>query len=105
MASKIARRRRAGPANRLVFALTYDRMATFEFGIVTEMFALPRPELDVPWYTFTACALGRGPMRATGGVSMRGPSGLAPLRRAGTIVIPGWRDPAEKPPEVLLAAL
>jgi AraC family transcriptional activator FtrA len=88
-----------------VSALVYDRMATFEFGIVTEMFALPRPELNVPWYAFTVCALNRGPMRATGGVSVQARSGLGSLRRAGTIVIPGWRDPAERPPEALLAAL
>src|SRR5215467_2801960 len=105
MASKEVRRRQAGPVNRRVSALVYDRMATFEFGIVTEMFALPRPELDVPWYTFTVCALNRGPMRATGGVSVHARSGLGSLRRAGTIVIPGWRDPAERPPEILLAAL
>lgn len=106
MASRDVRRRPAGPANRLVCALVYDRMAAFEFGIVTEMFALPRPELDVPWYAFTVCALNRGPMRATGGVVMQAArSGLGPLRRAGTIIIPGWRDPAERPPEALLAAL
>jgi AraC family transcriptional activator FtrA len=105
MATKDVRRRHAGPANRLVSTLLYDRMATFEFGIVTEMFALPRPELNVPWYAFTVCALNRGPMRATGGVSVQARSGLGSLRRAGTIVIPGWRDPAERPPEVLLAAL
>jgi len=105
MASKGVRRRHTGPANRLVSALVYDRMATFEFGIVTEMFALPRPELNVPWYAFTVCALNRGLMRATGGVSVHARSGLGSLRRAGTIVIPGWRDPAEHPPEALLAAL
>jgi len=105
MASKGVRRRHAGPDNRLVSALIYDRMATFEFGIVTEMFALPRPELNVPWYAFTVCALNRGPMRATGGVSVQARSGLGSLRSAGTIVIPGWRDPAERPPAALLAAL
>src|SRR5215831_16630063 len=105
MASKDGPRRHAGPVNRRVSALVYDRMATFEFGIVTEMFALPRPELNVPWYAFTVCALSRGPMRATGGVSVQARTGLGSLRSAGTIVIPGWRDPAERPPAALLAAL
>src|SRR6185503_14491772 len=36
---------------------------------------------------------------------MRAEVGLSALRRASTIVIPGWRDPDERPPEVLLRAL
>jgi hypothetical protein len=34
--------------------LTFDKgPCTFEFGIVVEAFALPRLELNVPWYRFT----------------------------------------------------
>ena len=33
----------------LVAALVYDRLCTFEFGCVTELFALERPELGVKW--------------------------------------------------------
>jgi AraC family transcriptional activator FtrA len=90
---------------RRVVALAYDRMATFEFGIVVEVFALPRPEIEVPWYRFEVCAIDRGPLRATGGVTIRARAGLRALARAGTIVIPGWRDPDERPPEPLLKAL
>jgi AraC family transcriptional regulator, transcriptional activator FtrA len=90
---------------RRVVALAYDRMATFEFGIVVEVFGLPRPEIEVPWYRFEVCALDRGPLRATGGVTVRARLGLRALSRAGTIVIPGWRDPDERPPEPLLKAL
>jgi AraC family transcriptional activator FtrA len=32
-----------------VVALAYDRLCTFEFGCTVELFALPRPELTVPW--------------------------------------------------------
>jgi AraC family transcriptional regulator, transcriptional activator FtrA len=91
--------------NRRVVALVYDGMATFEFGIVCEVFGLSRPELRVPWYEFSACALEPRPARATGGVRLSAPAGLGPMRRAGTIVIPGWRSPAEPPPEALLDAL
>jgi AraC family transcriptional regulator, transcriptional activator FtrA len=93
------------PANRRVAALVYDRMGTFELGIVAEAFALPRPELRVPWYRFSACALERGAARATGGLRIGAPAGLRALARAGTIVIPGWRDPDEVPPAALLDAL
>ena len=46
----------AAPANRRVAAIAYDGLCTFEFGIVIEMFALPRPELPVEWYDFRVCA-------------------------------------------------
>jgi hypothetical protein len=36
----------------LVAAVAYDRLCTFEFGCVFEVFALPRPELDVDWAAF-----------------------------------------------------
>jgi AraC family transcriptional regulator, transcriptional activator FtrA len=92
------------PRHRVV-ALAYDRLAMFEFGIVTEAFALPRPELDVPWYDFSVCSIDARPLRATGGITVRANGGLSALRRADTIVIPGWRDADEPPPDALLNAL
>jgi AraC family transcriptional activator FtrA len=89
----------------LVVALAYDRLCTFEFGCVVELFALPRPELGVDWYRFAVCAAEPGPIRAAGGVTMQAPYTLKLLERAQTIVIPGWRDPDDPPPEPLLRKL
>jgi AraC family transcriptional regulator, transcriptional activator FtrA len=88
-----------------VVAVAYQGLSTFEFGIVVEVFALPRPEVTVPWYRFKACSLEGGPVRATGGVTVHTAGGLHAVRRADTIVIPGWRDADEQPPDVLLDAL
>lgn len=88
-----------------VVALAYDRLCTFEFGCTVELFALERPELGVPWYDFAVCAIEPGPIRAAGGFSMDAPYDPELLRRADTIVVPGWRDPDEAPPEALLALL
>jgi AraC family transcriptional activator FtrA len=60
---------RFSPTSHRVAALVYEGLATFEFGIVVELFGLPRPELD-PWYTFEVCGLEKGPLNATGGVSI-----------------------------------
>jgi len=88
-----------------VVAVAYDRLCTFEFGCVVELFALPRPELTVPWYEFAVCAAERGPIRATGGIRLIVPQTLCALDSADTIVIPGWRSPQEPPPPPLLAGL
>ena len=90
---------------RRVVALAYDGLCTFEFGIVVEIFGLPRPEFGASWYRFQVCSLDRGPLKATGGVTIRAQAGLSALRGAGTIVIPGWRDASERPPKALLGAL
>ena len=89
----------------LVAALVYDGLCTFEFGIVVEAFALPRPELNVPWYRFSVCSVDGRRVRALGGVTIQAQSGLAALNRADTIVIPGWRDVNEDPPRPLVSAL
>lgn len=91
--------------NHLVVALAYDRLCTFEFGCTVELFALERPELGVRWYEFSVCAVESGPIRAAGGFTIHAPDSLDLLERAGTIVIPGWRDPDEAPPPALLASL
>src|SRR6185295_7926901 len=89
----------------LVAALAYDQLCTFEFGCVVEVFALPRPELDVLWYRFAVCAAERGPIRATGGFTMTTPRSLKLLDTADTIIIPGWRNKDEAPPAPLLRKL
>lgn len=94
----------ARPAQHRVVALAYDGLCTFEFGIVVEMFGLPRPELD-PWYSFSVCGLENRAVKATGGVTITPHGGLRMLRHADTIIIPGWSKPIAPPPERLVRAL
>jgi AraC family transcriptional activator FtrA len=91
--------------HRRVTALVGDGLCTFEFGIVVEIFGLPRPELDVDWYDFEVCSLKRGLLRATGGIRVEVRCGLRSLQQAGTIVIPGWSRADEPPPDALLRSL
>lgn len=92
------------PRRHLVAAVAYDGLCTFEFGIAVELFGLPRPELP-EWYDFVVCSADRGPLAAAGGVRVLPQAGLGALRRADTIVIPGWRDAGEPPPRALVSAL
>jgi AraC family transcriptional activator FtrA len=88
----------------LVVAVVYDGLAMFEFGIVAEAFALPRPELGVLWYRFQVCSAQPGPIRALGGVTLQVRNGLRALNAADTIVVPGW-NVDEAPPPALISAI
>src|SRR6267154_951341 len=90
---------------RRLAVLAYDGLCTFEFGIVVELFGLPRKNLGVDWYDFEVCSVERGPIRATGGIVVQARPGLGSLRHAGTIVIPGRRQADEPPPQSVVRAL
>jgi AraC family transcriptional regulator, transcriptional activator FtrA len=89
----------------LVAAVAYDGLCLFEFGVAAELFGLPRPELEVPWYDFTVVGIESRGFRSLGGVSIQAAKGLSVLKRAKTIVLPGWKSPHERPPARLLSAL
>ncbi|KQQ49287.1 transcriptional regulator [Pseudomonas sp. Leaf127] len=89
----------------LVAILAYDGLCTFEFGIAIEMFALPRPEFDFAWYRHCIVAVDPGVMRAVGGFTVTADAGYEALDQAQTIIIPGWRNRDEAPPQALLDAL
>jgi AraC family transcriptional activator FtrA len=86
-----------------VACLAFEGLAPFELGVAAEVFALPRPELDVGWwYEFALCAPRPGPLGVVGGFAIVAPHGLEALARADTIVVPGVPDPHRDPaPEVL----
>ena len=90
--------------NRLVVALAYDGLCTFEFGIAVEVFALDRPEMGADWYKFAVANVDRGPLRASGGIKIIAGGGLDLLAKAGTIVIAGWKGiDVPVPPELATA--
>jgi AraC family transcriptional activator FtrA len=93
---------RRGPT---VSVLAYDGMSVFETGIVTEVFGLPRPEFDVPWYELVVCAEQPGPVRIVGGASLRTPYGLDMFASAETVIVPGVTDVDSVPSADVVAAV
>ncbi|WP_344494759.1 helix-turn-helix domain-containing protein [Nonomuraea monospora] len=75
-----------------VAVLAFDGMAPFELGCVVELFGLPRPELEIPWYDLTVCAETLGPLRVVGGFTMAAAHGLEALATADTVIVPGVAD-------------
>jgi AraC family transcriptional activator FtrA len=89
-----------------VAVLAFPGLAPFELGVATEVFALPRPELDVPWwYEFAVCAEEPGALDAVGGFQLVAPHGLDALAAADTVIVPGTADAHADPSAELLAAL
>ncbi|GAA0449966.1 AraC family transcriptional activator FtrA [Actinoplanes campanulatus] len=74
---------------RTVAVLAYDGMSVFELGIVSEVFGLPRPEFDRPWYELTICAETPGPVRVVGGATLHTEHGLDVFAAAETVIVPG----------------
>jgi AraC family transcriptional activator FtrA len=90
---------------RTVSVLAYAGMSVFETGIVTEVFGLPRPEFDVPWYDLTVCAERPGPVDLIGGARLDTPYGLDTFARASTVIVPGVSDVTADPSPQLVEAL
>ncbi|MGL5809685.1 MAG: transcriptional regulator FtrA [Nocardioides sp.] len=88
-----------------VTAIAYDGLCTFEYGIVAEVFALPRPEVAGDWYSYRVAAAEPGSLGAVGGLTVTVDHGLEVVDEADTVILPGWRDVAERPPADLLERL
>ncbi|MDF1892042.1 transcriptional regulator FtrA [Agrobacterium rhizogenes] len=89
----------------LVVAVLYDGLCTFEFGIVAEIFGLPRPEMGDTWYRFASCAVEEGPLRAHGGFLLTPDCGPELIDKADIVVVPGWRGIDEAVPQNLINLL
>jgi len=88
-----------------VAVLAYDGMSAFETGIVTEVFGIAWPEIDVPWYRLAICTETSEPVRMIGGATLQTPHGLDALAAAGTVIVPSVADPLREPSPQVVAAL
>ncbi len=92
-------------SNRLVVAIAYEGLCTFEFGITAEVFGLSRPEMGDDWYRFATCAERPGRLATNTGLAVQVDDGLDLLAEAGTIVVPGWKSTGEPPSDHVRDAL
>lgn len=92
-------------SNGVLAVAIYNGLLGFEFSCVAEMFGLVRPGLEDSWYDFRLCRVERGKLESSHGLAIQPKFGLNDIRNANTIVVPGWRDPTEKPKPAFLNAL
>lgn len=98
-------KRIASRFNPRMAVLVYDGLCMFEFACAAEVFGLPRPEAGPQWYRFkTVSTHGKSVQTQYGGRLMP-QSGIAALKAAGTILIPGWKSPDTPVPRNLVSAL
>ena len=86
-----------------VAILAFDRISAFHLAAPCVVFgeACPLPEC----FPVQVCAWEAGPLRTTSGFTLSVEHGLEALARAEVVIVPSWRDPAERAPEAVLDAL
>jgi AraC family transcriptional activator FtrA len=89
----------------LLAIVAYEELRTFEFAIATEVFALVRPTLGVPWYETIVVSPDRGRPKGLGGMQVVPTAPFERIAEAHTIVLPGWRDIDSPMPVKLLEAM
>lgn len=83
--------------------VAFDRISPFHLSAPCVVFGDRHP--GVPPFDFAVCATQPGSLATTAGFSIVVDHGLGKLATADTVIVPSWRDPAERAPEALLAAL
>ncbi|MFF8835593.1 helix-turn-helix domain-containing protein [Streptomyces sp. NPDC015130] len=85
----------------VALALT-DGMLHFELSLAIEVFGADLTHIVDPWYDFALC--GPGPVRVDR-FRLEPDHGLDHLRRADTVIVPGWADVDRDPPAELVDAV
>ncbi len=88
-----------------VAAVVDQGALTFDFAIPCEVFGLDRSDIVDPWYGFLVVAAGDRRVRTQTGFYLEAPHGLDALKRADTIVVPGWVSPEVPPTPALVHEL
>ncbi|OBA63096.1 hypothetical protein A5647_06275 [Mycobacterium sp. 1100029.7] len=88
-----------------VAVVLFDQAPMFETAVPLNVFGAANAVAGAPAFRLLVVAGEEGPLRTTGGLIVEAPFGLDALNDASTVVLPSWRDPAERPPEPALAAI
>ncbi|MEJ6006543.1 helix-turn-helix domain-containing protein [Paucibacter sp. AS339] len=86
-----------------IAVLAFDQISPFHLAVPCAVFGESHP--DAPHFDLRVCAAEPGPLMTTAGFGLTVTHGLEALKGAGTIIVPSWRDPQQRPPQALLDAL
>lgn len=85
----------------IVAVIAYDRISPFHLSVPCLVFGAPQG----PRFELKVCGFEPGPLRTSAGFDVSVPYGMEALSSADIVIVPSWRDAAERAPEALLAAL
>lgn len=88
-----------------VVALCFDGLVAFDLTAPAQAFQLAAKPSGEPLYRFSTCSVDDGPVKTTSGFSVTPDADLRALRRAETIVVPGYFAIFDPPPAAALDAL
>jgi transcriptional regulator GlxA family with amidase domain len=92
-------------SNRCVAAVIGAGALTFDLAVPCEVFGLDRSDIDDPWYDFRLVSADETPIRTSTGFTIDTPYRLDDVEAAGTVIVPGWCDPEQRPSADLVDAL
>lgn len=87
----------------VIAVVAFDRICPFHLAAPCVVFAESYP--GEPAFQLLVCAAEDGPLTTTAGFSVSVRHGLEAIAAADTVIVPSWRDAAERPPAALLEAL
>lgn len=90
-------------AHPVIAVVAFDRISPFHLSVPCVVFGDPHP--GAPRFELRVCAAEPGPLATTAGFAVHAVHGLEALGTAEVVIVPSWRDPSERAPEPLLAAL
>ena len=87
----------------IVAVVAFDQISPFHLSVPCVVFGENHP--GAPRFDLRVCTFEKLPLRTSAGFTVGDMHDLSVLDLAEMIIIPSWRNPAEKPPQVLLDAL
>lgn len=87
----------------MIAVVAYDHISPFHLAVPGVVFGEARP--DAPAFQLLVCAAEEGPLSTSVGYGIVVRHGLDAIARADIVIVPSWRDPAERPPQALLDTL
>jgi transcriptional regulator GlxA family with amidase domain len=88
-----------------IAVLVFDGISPFHLSVPCLVFGEDRREDGIPLADVLVCAERPGRLRTSAGFAIEAAHGLECIERAGTVIVPSWRDPEEPAPAALLDAL
>lgn len=89
----------------MIAVIAFNGISPFHLSVPCAVFGEDRTDMEVPRFDLRVCAAEPGRLVTSAGFVIEAPCGLDGLDGAGTVVVPSWRDPRERPPGTLLDAL